>query len=70
MSDLWRKLWMIHRLACRGAWYGVGRFSGTLVWGLTHRHCRKCKGVKGLSASSLCVHCQVRNFFRALENPL
>jgi hypothetical protein len=58
---------MLWNLARRGAWYGVGKFSGAWCWGLTHRYCRQCRKLKGLTFSPMCVSCQYKNFVRAME---
>jgi hypothetical protein len=67
MKDAWRKLKMLWTLARRGAWYGVGRFSGAWTWGLTHHHCRQCGGPRKFGASPNCVKCQYVNLLRALD---
>lgn len=66
MRELWRRLSMLGRLARRGAWYGVGRFSGSWIWGLTHTRCRQCKGRKRRSYSPNCPSCGLRNIYQAL----
>jgi hypothetical protein len=57
---------MIFRLARRGAWVGVRRVAGVLIYGLTHRRCKRCRKVKGLNAHSLCYQCQWENFTRCM----
>lgn len=66
MKELWRRIKMLRRLARRGAWYGVGRFSGTWVWGWTHTHCRRCHGPKRRMYSPMCHQCQMKNFIEAI----
>ena len=60
------KLNLIVRLARRGAWYGVWRFSCVLLYGLMHRKCKKCGTVKGFNSHILCYSCQYRNLMTAL----
>lgn len=66
MKTFRRKLGMILRLARRGAWKGVRRFSAELLWALTHRHCRQC-GAKKQWPDSRCATCQWNNLLRALD---
>lgn len=67
-KEIRRKIWMLYHLARRGAWYGVGRFSGAWLWGITHNYCRQCKGPKQYrTISPNCYHCQTTNLFLALS---
>ena len=66
MKELRRRIWMLLSLARRGAWYGVGRFSGAWLWGLTHTYCRQCKGPKRREYCPNCTKCQYKNLMRAL----
>jgi hypothetical protein len=67
MKDFWRRIRVIWSLARRGAWIGVRRFSVVMLYGLTHRRCKRCRTVKGLNVHSLCYPCQYQNFVTALN---
>ncbi len=65
-----KRLKMLWRLARRGAWDGVGRFSGAWLWGLTHTRCRKCGGPKKRECCPVCARCGMENLLRSLaEEP-
>jgi hypothetical protein len=62
-----RRIRMVFRLARRGAWLGVWKFSASLVYGLTHRRCKQCGTIKGLNVNCRCYSCQYTNLMLAIS---
>lgn len=61
-----RRVRLIGRAALMGKWRFVRFMSLAILYGMTHRKCRQCGYIKGLSSSPICGVCSRKNIFRGL----
>ncbi len=68
MSDIFRRLRMLWRLARDGKWKFFWCLMCTSCRGLTTWHCPQCGAYKGPRLHTLCCSCSLDNLWAAIQD--